>query len=450
MSQRARKGLATWLTDSATPIFVLDQRQIVLVFNRGCEELSGWSAGDVIGKKCELLSVVNPAQVEAVTSVLFPPKSVRDGQPLVVPVLMPQKEGLSTPVEIHFFPLPQPTSEGVQENLRILGLIGPRTYSGIELVPDELKRRFDLSLLLADLHESHGTTSLIAESPAMRRVAEQVGLATSNQVTIHIRGGRGVGKQYLARLIHYGSQSREQRFLPLNCQTLSHFELSRTLRRLFAEQTEPPAQAAIYLENVEYLPRDLQAELLEHLQNRSPYRWFSASGSQQLLHETESFIPELSFALTAITIELPLLKDRQDDLLLLATQMLLESNKHREGQVEGFADAVCEEFLTYEWPGNAQELNDVVHEAARHCEQELIQLEHLPVNFRIGRDKQSLRPARFSIGLEEALNDFERDKIIEALQASRGGKQSAAKLLRIPRTKLYRRMEALNIGDNFT
>lgn len=87
MSPRSRRvrGLATWLTQAREPIFVLDNRRAVLFFNHGCEELTGWTAADVIGQICDYVSEPDPQQIEHLTGGLCPPPEVLDGVPAVRP-----------------------------------------------------------------------------------------------------------------------------------------------------------------------------------------------------------------------------------------------------------------------------------------------------------------------------------------------------------------------------
>ncbi len=445
MAQRARKGLATWLTSSTTPFFVLDYRKVVLVFNYGCEEITGWEAGNVIGKSCSLVTEGNPELIESVTGALCPPARVLNGEPAVVPIVMNHHDGSSTPVEIHFFPLPQADENN---EFRILGLIAPLSGSGIELVPESAVRRFELASLLTELHRKYAITSLIAKSLEMRRVVIQATVASRNSIAVHLFGERGTGKEHVARIIHYGSEIRERRFIPLDCHRLSHFELSRTLRRLFAEDISETTSGTIYLKNVDSLPRDLQAELLEHLSQSSPFRWMSSTSTELSSVDEELFSRELAIEFTPLVISIPPLRTRGEDLLLLATQFMEETNRQQAKQFEGFSTEVASELLTYNWPGNVDELAKVIMQARSKCEDLTIEFEHLPVQFKAGRDAQSVRMVPTSEALDSYLERVERERILEALRAANGKKSTVAKALQIPRAKLYRRMAALGIDDS--
>ncbi len=442
MAQRVRKGLATWLTGSSSPIFVLDHRRVVLVFNRGCELQTGWSAGDVIGKTCQLISRGNPELIETLTGTLCPPESVLQGESVVVPSVLHRKSGESQHVNIHFFPL---VKEDSPTPSQILGLIQHRGYDGIELVPPSLLQRFELEEHLSELHRKYASHSLIAVSAEMRRVAAQAQVARNCSLAVHLVGEKGVGKEHVARMIHYDSPLGEQRFLPVECGTLSHFELSRFLRRLFEQSETEFEGCTVYLKNVELLAGDLQVELLDHMKSRDSIRWISSSEKAIENFDSEHFQRELICELTPLTLAIPPLRDRQADLPLLATHLLQDANRQREIQIEDVSEEVLQEFECYQWPENVEELSRVLFQAQQACSGAIIEVEHLPVFFQAGRDAQSVRPRQITQSLEEILEATEREIITQVLDSVQGNKSMAAERLQVPRAKLYRRLAALGI-----
>jgi PAS domain S-box-containing protein len=441
VKRRPRRGLATWITSSRTPLFVLDDRRVVLVFNRGCEELTQWSAAEVIGKSCEFLSIAQPDQVECLTSALAPPRAAIEGVAQVVETLIRRRDGSSLPRRIQFVPLRESDD---RERTRILGIIldaddgTPPATGGA--------RHVELAHLVADLHQRYGVDRIVARSPEMQRVAAQVELARGGTVSVHFMGESGTGKEHLARLIHYGSDARGTRFVPVRCRSGSHFELSRTIRRLL-ETGESAPVGTVYLDQVDHLPRDLQARLLEKI-DETAIRWTSSSaGGVDELSE-ERFDPQLRCRLTSLMIRVPPLRERGEDLLLLAQQILEEGNRELPAPRERFSSEVERLFRQYAWPGNVEELASVVQQAARKCSGPEVAVGDLPIEFTSGMDAQSLGPAEPErIDLERYLNDVEREQIDRALTAARGNKAAAAERLGIPRARLYRRMAALGITD---
>lgn len=441
MTQRVRKGLANWLTSSQTPIFVLDHRRVVLVFNRGCVEFTGRDAAELIGQTCVKQTHPNPSQIESLTGALAPPERVLHGEAATVPAVIPTADKPQT-VQISYFPLP--LAEGDQDS-RIMGVISPLQGSGIELVPESEVRRFELAQVLSELYEAHRLEDLVARSPEMQRVATQIEIARQHSHPIHIIGEPGVGKEYIARLIHYSSSHRELRFLPLDCQQLSHFEIARTLRRLFAEPDEETSVGTVYLAQFNNLAKDLQVELQQQLALHTKFRWISSSqAGLDSLRENE-FSHELRARFTASQIEVPALRNRREDTLLIATHFLEKFNRQYKKNVEHFSTEVETEFQAYHWPGNVKELVSVIKDAVQNCQSTAIQMEDLNLQFNAGRDAQRTRPGRNLESLSSFMNRVERERICEVLDWTNHNKKAAAEFLQMTRAKLYRRVEALAI-----
>ncbi|WP_437192177.1 helix-turn-helix domain-containing protein [Planctomicrobium sp. SH527] len=439
MSIRSRRGLATWLTSSRSPLFVLDSRSIVLVFNRGCEELTQWAAADIIGKSCQVQSTADPTHWSCLTGVLAP-EEVAAGEPARKRrVVFHRKDGSIIERDIHFFPLePEDPADGQH----LLGLITEPTNDA----PSPTSRRLDVARHTAEIYERYRLDRLVTTSVEMQRVASQIQLARTSAVTVHFSGDRGVGKEHIARLVHYGSEQRNQRFVPIRCAESSRFEISRTLNRLYDPDgvVEP---VTIYLDQFQMLDRDLQERVLYHA-DLSPHRHFSSSNLWPGDLARTGMIPELAVRLSAIWIAIPALKDRGEDILLIAQQLLEEQNRLQEEQRHGLTPAVERLFQLYNWPGNVDELARVVSQAMKRTQGPMIDVGDLPPDFGAGLSAQALRPPPHRRSLEDELSTFERERIEQALAEVRGNKSAAAELLQLPRAKLYRRMAALGLATD--
>lgn len=458
MPQRVRKGLATWLTGSSTPLFVLDQRNVVLVFNRGAEELSGWAAGDVIGKAARRELQVDPGQIQTLLNTLAAPESVLTGTSQIEAALLITRSGTECEVEIHYYPLTPAPSE------RILGVIVEKpaapdqASSDLSAAPrtqSPATARLTLARHLAANQKRYGETAVITESLAMQRIADLIRIVAPQQVSVHLRGRPGVGKEFLARVIHAQSPHRDLRFHFFDCRLLTHFELGSSLRKLLEEAasasigaTAAGGNGSIYLHHVDRLPRDLQAELLRQWELASCYRWLSGSEKDLEQLDVEQFIPELTIRLSGLSIEVPELKTRREDLQLLVLKLLQDLTRERLQPVEQVPDELLTEFLAYQWPGNVAELRTVLRESLERCAGNTLFPEHLPVRFRAGRDAEAVRPAPTIEPLENYLERLEREHIRESLLRFHGNKSLAADALGIPRAKLYRRLEALGLENS--
>ncbi len=429
---KSRRGLATWLTSSPTPLFVLDDRNVVLVFNRGCEMLTQWPAEEIIGKTCLSQTIADPALPGSLTGSLCPPGDIRENRPVVNRVVLNRRGGDPIERDIHFFRL-EMEEEG--EAGHVLGFI---VEPAAAFPSFGATRRLDVARHTAALHAKYRVDRLIANSAAMQRVASQVEVARQTTATVHFSGGAGTGKEHIARLIHYGSPQRLHRFIPIHCQQSSPFEIGRLLNRLY-DPDGGQAAATLYFDEIQSLPRDLQQLVLSEV-DRGRFRHFTASAFALEEIPDEALLPALKWKLGAISIHLPSLSQRPEDLPLLAQQILEEQNQPQSPQRQGFTPAVERLFLQYNWPGNVDELSLVISQAVRRTSELIIDLPHLPPNLSESFQSQTLRPLPVRPSLEEELASLERTRIEQALQEARGNKSVAADLLKMPRAKLYRRL----------
>jgi len=435
VSQRTRRGLATWLTTSSTPVFVLDHRRVVLVFNSGCEDLTGWMAADVIGKVCTFQTDPNPAHVQCVTGSLCPPEDIPAGGVTTRRVLFLHQDGSRIERDIYYFSLPTSDDIALQHTLGIV------TECQTAVLPRN-DAHLDISRHTADLYARFHIDRLVATTPAMQRVAAQIDLARQHLISVHVQGERGSGREHVARLIHYASPQKLKRFVPIRCETASHYELSQILQRLAEEHDDDVG--TIYLDEVILLPGDLQP--LVGSQCRQPgRRWISSSSQGLESVPEEGFHPALAVQLTALSITIPPLRNRVSDLPLLAQQLLEECNVKLDRQHTEFAPAVLRLFQQHAWPGNMDELAQVVVSACQRSSTPLIEATDLPPEFGASIQARTIRPLSYTIPLDEQLAQFERVCIVDALKESRGNKSLAAEKLGIPRAKLYRRLEQLGL-----
>jgi PAS domain S-box-containing protein len=454
MSKRVRttRRLEAWLKDTSVALFVLNSQRRLVFFNAGCEQLTGWTAADVLGQVCYYVSEADHNAAAAVLSSLAPPTAVWNGQLVTVPVSLARRDAAPVSCEVHYYPLTD-TDQKVQASL---GIIQPATTPSApsNQIPVSLRLHAELAELRASLRNRFSDTSLIARSSSMQRVVTQLKLARQSTFPVLFVGESGSGREYLARLIHQGRESSRRLFVPLDCLRLPASQLESTLERVSKIQKDDELQpGAIFLKHVESLPRDTQRQVLDLMQSNTTARpdVFAATAQPlKPLVESDEFIRELYFALTTLPIDLPPLRNRVEDLQPLAQYFLEELNRDDSRQVDGFHDEVWEQFRRYNWPGNVRELRAVVTEARDACTGAFIEPVHLPFRFRTGVDKQTIGPSlrQRPVPLDPLLLQVEREQIELALEEARHNKAKAADLLGITRPRLYRRMEILGIIDN--
>jgi DNA-binding NtrC family response regulator len=295
----------------------------------------------------------------------------------------------------------------------------------------------------------------------MAKVLNQLELARQSSACVFFEGETGSGKEHLARVIHYGGPQRANWFIPLDCRRLAADELARILERLLdlhltgSRSGARPQPGTLYLADVEYLPRDLQERLAQAFGSRDekspPSLRLMSSGARSLKEAmaADAVRPDLFALLTPLSIEIPPLRSRPEDLPLLAQHFLEELNRQGDKQAGGFAEEVWHLFKRYAWPGNLDELNLVIREAFARSSDGLIKPPDLPFRFRTALDAHELPPppAPPPLLLDEALTKVETNLIQIALERSKYNKSKAADLLGINRARLYRRMEQLGIED---
>lgn len=455
---RRRGGLPSWFSESTTPVFALDHRRVVLFFNKGCEALTGWAAADVVGKTCDYASDPDRDEPDSVLCALCPPPQVLTGEPLSCPVTLPVRGAQPVRCRGWFLPL----AGAAPTDLKIIGWLMPEGAPGPAVAPQSAPEwHAELAAVRLALRERYRIDTLVASGPAMQRAIQQVHFAADCTLAVHVSGESGTGREFLARTIHYHGPQRLQPFVPLDCGALTDFEIRRTLQRLFqsAANEEAPLPGvhpgALFLRNVAQLPRDLQAMLLESLQAEEQMasktgrvRVFSASAtSLEAERDAGRLLSDLYYHLTSLTIALPPLRDRGDDLPLLVQFFLERHNRDTDKQVGGVTSEVLDQFRRYNWPGNLRELAAVVAEAHAAAAGPLVTAGDLPFRFRAGWDAQRVGPATppAYASLEAFLAVVERREILRVLEECGQNRARAARRLGLTRPRLYRRMEQLEI-----
>lgn len=455
---RKRSQIERWVGQTAIPVFVIASDHSVVYFNTGCERLTGWLAADVSGQTCQYATNAPSSSVEAVTGAICPPPEVWRGQELQVPAYLTPRHGAAVPRLIHFFPL-----RGAQDKITaVLGVVTPlKPLPPAAPVSPVLELHAELAAIRGQLRTRFGEETLVARSPAMAKVLNQVELAQRTTVQVCLIGQSGTGKEHLARMIHYGGSLKAGWFVPVECDNLDATELESVLSRLIEVHLAGvtpgvrPQPATIYLSEVEKLPRDLQEKLDTALRTTiaagNPGLRVICSGGRQLSEAVAAgeLRADLESRLTTLTIEIPPLKQRAADLPVLAQHFLEEHNRRHEKQLTGFAPEIWPAFTRYEWPGNLDELQRVIQEATASADDLTVKLTDLPFRFRTALQAQDTPPAIPPRGLplDEMLTRVETNAIQLALERSRYNKTKAADLLGINRARLYRRMEQLGIED---
>jgi PAS domain S-box-containing protein len=446
----------------AEPLFVLDRRRRLLFVNRAWEALTGMAKEQAHVLVCRRSRPASPddSPEDVLAHALTPPPEARQGVSARVRRLLPSPTGAARWWEVEFLPLLQ---EGEQGGYLLVGRIRP--VPAVEPVRDH-----PLSEKLVNLRqrrvERFGLDAWASSLPAMQRLVEQVRLASQVSTPVLIVGEAGTGKQTLARTIHYLSPRRDGACAVLDCQYLPPAALAAVLfghDRRDAALLDRERLAAVYLREPAYLPRDLQLRLYELIRAGAE----GAAGPRVFAgctllpwHEVREgrLLEELACALSTLVIETLPLRERRADLSALVERLLERACTGRgeteapAGRVTSLSADAWAVLRAYSWPGNLRELYAVLRTACARATGEQLRPADLPAELRraVQREQTPPRPPDPALPLEQLLEEAERRLIQLALQRAGGRKARAARLLSIPRPRLWRRMVKLGIVDTET
>lgn len=432
-------------------MFLVDASRTILFFNRGCEKTLEWSAEEILGQICDYAVDTDADECESVCNLLCPPPEVFKGTRAEVPRYLLSHGGKTLPCVIRYIPL----LDEQQQTKLVLGIIDridePRT-----LPPASPSQQLhaELAALRLSLRNRFRFSTIIAKNNAMQRVLRQLELAIKTTQPVHFWGELGTGKEHLARVVHFESEQRRKIFIPLNCADLPPRELKQSVKKIFQrdfDESMPLEPGVLFLSQIETLPRDIQELIIANYQspaqNENIRLMTASSFSLTDLLDQELILPEFFYLITTMEIKIPPLRERREDLELLAQHILENENRYQQKQVSGFAPGILALFQDYYWPANLDELTKIIQAAFQATSEPLITRESLPLRLKTGIDARTLGPAlSLSVKpLEETLRQVEVEQIMRALEQSRNNRTDAAKLLGLTRAKLYRRMDALDI-----
>ena len=326
--------------------------------------------------------------------------------------------------------------------------------------------------LRSELRSHERDRSIVGNSPVMQRVYDLVAQVADTKANVLVTGESGTGKEMVARAIHQGGERRDKPFVVVNCaaipENLLESELFGHVKGAFTGAVQSKAGlfevadgGTLFLDEVGELPAPLQVKLLRAIQEKSFRRVggtadqsadvrIVAATNRRLDEEVQAgrFREDLYYRLNVIEIPLPPLRERPDDVALLVDHFVAKYRDELGKPIEGCSEAALEKLLTYSFPGNVRELENVIERAVALSREPIIQLESLPpaVLDPAGPARQSRIPAE-GVNLDQLMEDYERSLLLEALGPAGGVKKKAAQLLGISFRSFRYRCEKLGIDD---
>jgi len=342
----------------------------------------------------------------------------------------------------------------------------------------EKKKLLDeVDFLRKELYEKYKIKNIIGKSDGMQEVFRLVNKVANTDSTVLIHGESGTGKEIIAKAIHLQSHRQNNRFVAIDCSALSptllESELFGHVKGAFtgALSTKPGIfeianNGTIFLDEISNISPEIQAKLLRVIEEREfkpvgssemkkiDIRIISATNKDlKLLVKKNVFRLDLFYRLNVFPIFLPPLRERKEDIPLLATHFLKQFRKELNKQIEGFSDEAMNLFINYHWPGNVRELKNTVERLLITIEGDVIKLEHLSDIFMkqdikeglsIPRDKNELSNLKKKIK-HQAIAETEKRFLLESLKRNNWNVSRAARETGFQRTNFHALMRKYRI-----
>lgn len=323
---------------------------------------------------------------------------------------------------------------------------------------------------------SYSISNIIGESKAIAALKSEIVDIAKTSSNVLIEGETGVGKELVAHAIHDLSKRNQERFVRVNCAAIpnelmeSEFfgyapgSFTGASRKGKVGKFELASKGSLFLDEVNLLPSFIQPKLLRVLQERELDRIgddktiqidtrIIAATNRSLydLVRSGEFRQDLYYRLNVVSLRIPPLRERKEDIPLLVRNLLSRLNYTLGTDIISVADDVMDLFLEYDWPGNIRELQNVLEHGMNYAHEDTILMSHIENYFRNARSLDvacSQKPQTQSPQPQPSLSplsDAERKTILAALEACGGDKSKAAKQLGISRSTFYRKLNKYEI-----
>ena len=340
-----------------------------------------------------------------------------------------------------------------EEDVRLLSIVASMIAQGLkiqQMVQDEKTQLLSENITLKEkLKERYNLYNIVGTSNKMTEVFQMIERVADTDVTVLVRGESGTGKELVANAIHFNSSRASKPLLKLNCaalpDSLIESELFGHEKGAFTgaiEQRmgrfERADGGTLFLDEIGTLNLTAQAKLLRILQEREFERIggtrtlrvdvrIVAATSKDLEKSIEegTFREDLYYRLNVFPIFIPPLRERKTDILLLADHFVVKFNQKHKKKVRRISTPAIDMLMQYHWPGNVRELENCMERAVLFCTDQVIHSYHLPPTLQTGEQSGTVP----SLSFEGAIQNYEKELIIDALKNSGGNMAEAARLL---------------------
>jgi len=344
-------------------------------------------------------------------------------------------------------------------------IVKPCSVENIRQTIGNILERWKLSFKSGTMIEATGRFGLIGNSRGMNTVYQRIDAMLDTDSTVLIMGESGVGKELVARAIHFHGKRADQPFIPIDCSVLSlsivESELFGHIKGAFTDARynregllKLAGRGTVFLDEITEIPLEVQAKLLRAIQEKeirpvgsSNIHKFEArivaATNRDLKKSVQEgkFREDLFYRLHVIPVSIPPLRERKEDIPLLADYFIRKYSTDRR-KVKGLSPEALELLISYSWPGNVRELENVIQQAIILGTSEWIRKVDLPPDI-----LHPFQQTRGKISAIKPLEELEKEAIVNALRITSGNKLEAAHLLGIGKTTLYEKIKRYGLRD---
>ena len=435
-------------------LMVVDKEGTIISVNKALETITKYGRKELIGKQCSVLRCdiceIAPEKKGEDWCLLFRKGSFKMRKCTII-----RKDG---------------TSVHVIKNASLLRDANGNVMGAVETVTDVteiVEKDTQIEAFRRELRSEDGFHGILGVSAKMQRVFEMVSNAALSDAPVLILGESGTGKDLVAKAIHTISQRRRKPFVKVSCAALTESLLESELfghvkgaytgaYRSRKGRFQAAAGGSIFLDEIGDLPLSTQVKLLrvfeesviERVGDNTPIRVdvrvISATNKNlKELVNKGAFRDDLFYRINVIPIFLPHLRERPEDIPLLAESFLRKVRLKSERQAKGISNEVMRIFMEYPWPGNVRELKSAFEYAVVCCGQSLIRPDHLPPRFH-----QAIKVGGASKKASISREEMKRRDLINALELAGGNRSEAARILGVSRVTVWNRMKRLGVNVN--
>ena len=431
-------------------LLVVSANGEIIAANSAAEQLTGYTAEEMLGRSCRILNCTGCQIYEDGTDhrfcSLFSQGNVRDKQCEIT-----HKERRAVHVV-------KSASVLYDEQGGVLGAVETLTD-----VSEMVRKENEILSLRRTCHLNEGYHGLLGKSEPMQRLFELIDNVAMSDAPVMILGQSGSGKELIARAIHEASSRRNNPYIKVNCAALNENLLESELfghvkgafsgaHRTRIGRFEAAHEGTIFLDEIGDIPPATQAKLLRVLEENKiervgdnrpvtvDIRLITATNKHlEALVAEGLFREDLFFRINVFPLASPSLADRKEDIPLIVNHFIGDNNLATGKQIDGTTPAAMEKLMGHSWPGNVRELRNAIEYAFILCHEKQIDVAHLPpkvVNGGAPLAVETTKPPSFS---------REREQMLAVLKKVRGNQSEAARMLGVSRVTVWKRIKKYGI-----